>query len=193
MSPRMALTTAWSDSPSKLKLAEPELAPRFGGGALAALRLMTVPVPRRTIARGVSSGDWGSAWVCTPLTTVTGPDVPAALDVPAGGACVSTAFRCTVGVGMLPQATRVAARKATSRLRKLKRHVIAEALYGFLTGAAGGWASWRNCARRSSRRLWMLSTCASGLGGASVASGTGLADASGVACGIPCGGWGCAG
>src|SRR6476620_3430644 len=106
MSPRMALTTAWSDSPSKLNVAEPVLAPRFGGGALAALRLMTVPVPRRTIARGVSSGDWGSAWVCTPLTVVIGPVAPAALDVPAGGTCVSTAFRWTVGAGMLPQAAR---------------------------------------------------------------------------------------
>src|SRR5512141_2044934 len=112
MSPRMALTTACSDSPSKLKVAAPVLAPRFGGGALAALRLMTLPVPRRMIARGVSSGDCGSAWVCTPLTTVTAPEVPAALDVPACGARDRFAFRCIVGAGMLPQATRAAERKA---------------------------------------------------------------------------------
>src|SRR6478735_11683415 len=74
MSPRIAFTTACSDSPSKLNVAAPELPPRFGGGALAALRLMTSPLPRRICAAGAPEtvALFGKPVVVVPVPSSTG-------------------------------------------------------------------------------------------------------------------------
>jgi len=64
----MALTTACTDSPSKLKLAVPVVAGKPGGGREAAPRLMVWPVPRRICALGPSSSALLSRGSCsTPL------------------------------------------------------------------------------------------------------------------------------
>src|SRR5207342_134405 len=123
MSPRIALTTACSDSPSKLNVAAPLVAPRFGGGAEAALRLITWPVPRRISGRAPASAPSCSGSDFTPLTPVTTTERPVspALDVPAAGARLSSPRRCTFGGGMLAQAAITVARTATSALRRWKR------------------------------------------------------------------------
>jgi hypothetical protein len=74
MSPRIALTTACTDSPSKLKVAVPLLAcDSDGAAAAAALRLIMVPLPRRITACGVPSAPSGCASTpsCEPSPAVT--------------------------------------------------------------------------------------------------------------------------
>src|SRR5688500_10882456 len=100
MSPRIALTTACSDSPSKLNVASPVLPARFGGGDAAASRSITTPLPRRICARGMSASG-------------VVPSAVAAPGVPGAGTCVP-ASRRTVGDGEEAQAARQAARQAAS-------------------------------------------------------------------------------
>src|SRR5687768_12399691 len=116
MSPRIALTTACSDSPSKLNVACPVLPPRLGGGALAASRLMVWPVPRRMTGRGSTSGD-SSGWRLTPSWSAD--------DVPGGGATPRAASRRMVGAGLLAHAASRVASNATSIGRIWERLIVA--------------------------------------------------------------------
>src|SRR6478735_7514968 len=107
----MALTTAGTDSPSKLKVAAPLVPPRRGGGALAAPRLITWPVPRRITGVGpFSSGGNRSAWAA-----------PAVPDVPGAGTTAGVGLRWITALGSLAQAARMPARTASNRARKVGR------------------------------------------------------------------------
>src|SRR5688572_12090098 len=133
MSPRIAFTTACSDSPSKLNVAAPLLPPRFGGGAEAALRLMTWPEPRLICAVGapvVGSTPGGNAVVCVPLASVI-----------VVGNCV-----CTVGVrpsreilatGGVAQPANATAVAAITSVAMLVRRVMARSL----VIAPGSWST----------------------------------------------------
>src|SRR3546814_2265683 len=61
MSPRIALITACSDSPSKLKVVSPVVPARFGGGEAATALLIVRPVPRRICACGRLASSSGKA------------------------------------------------------------------------------------------------------------------------------------
>src|SRR5690606_40111667 len=121
MSPRIALTTACSDSPSKLKVVSPVVPPRFGGGEAATALLIVRPVPRRMRACGRPASSSGSASV------ETGPAVPA---WPASATAARASPRLTLGAGIVEQAaSRVAARAAANALDRRKRGFM-RALYG---------------------------------------------------------------
>src|SRR5687768_14346898 len=108
MSPRMALTTACTDSPSKLKVAAPELAPaRCGGGAAAASRLMTWPVPRWICGCGPRASVVGSAPCAAPATA---PSLPLRTT-----GTKRSPSRWTVGVGTLAHAASNPASTAARR------------------------------------------------------------------------------
>src|SRR5690554_4586032 len=102
MSPRIALTTACSGAPSKLKVDSPLVAAMPGRGSLAAAWLMVWPLPSRTCACGSSmSSPIGSA--CTPG---------------GGGAC-SVPERCSSGIGVAHAASRRARVAASAVLIRL--------------------------------------------------------------------------
>ena len=135
----MALTTACTDSPSKLKVAEPLLAPPSeGSGALAALRLIICPLPRRICACGPVTGASSSfmAAVCAAPGT-TSP-------VAAG------AVRRTSGTGVLAQP----ASRPRQRENRITRNVM-PALYCVLPGVAGGGVGCACCCRSCARRCSM--------------------------------------
>ena len=72
----MALTTACTDSPSKLKVASP-VASIAGGGADATRWLMTWPVPRRICGRGPASLAASGSLLTPPPTAAVELAVPA--------------------------------------------------------------------------------------------------------------------
>src|SRR5690606_8835264 len=145
MSPRIALTTACSDSPSKLNVAAPEDPPRLGGGALAAAWLMTWPVPRRICGCRPASDASGST-APAPMTTVAPPSATIA-SVPAVRICTPAApwragstspSRRTVGTGVLAQpASNATSRPATTGRKDDRGDTPGEALRGD-RGCTGG-------------------------------------------------------
>src|SRR4249919_4037358 len=106
----MALTTACSDSPSKLKVDSP-LLPSTGAGAAAARVLMTWPLPRLITARLSGGGP------PLPLPTASG-----SATAPSGARRIATAsgLRCTTGpMGVTqPASSTVSASANVSRSRE---------------------------------------------------------------------------
>src|SRR5690606_21681473 len=106
----MALTTACTDSPSKLKVASPG-ASSEGGGVAARRWLMTWPVPG--LSWGVSAA--GGRLAASPSSAAASPP-----RWPARG----SAPRWIVGAGMLAQPASTASRAAAARERNRRRGII---------------------------------------------------------------------
>src|SRR5690606_25136906 len=124
MSPRIALTTACSDSPSKLKVVSPVVPPRLGGGEAATALLIVRPVPRRICACGRPA---------SPSARASADTGPAAVPAwPASGAARAPS-RLTLGAGIVEHAASMVANRAAANALDRERGFIACTLR-FLAG-----------------------------------------------------------
>src|SRR5690606_29040927 len=126
MSPRIALTTACSDSPSKLKVVSPVVPPRFGGGEAATALSIVRPVPRRICACGRPA---------SPSARASADTGPAAVPAwPASGARAPSRLR--LGAGMVEQPASTVANRAAANALDRKRGFMRCTLR-FLAGRGG--------------------------------------------------------
>src|SRR5690606_5531677 len=109
MSPRIALTTACSDSPSKLMVVSPVVPPRFGGGEAATALLIVRPVPRRICAWGRPAASSGKA------SADTGPvAVPASPASAVAAVAALAPWRLTFGAGIVEHAASTVVTRAAA-------------------------------------------------------------------------------
>src|SRR5690606_12426700 len=134
MSPRIALATACSDSPSKLKVTAPVVARRPGGGDAAAPVSMTTLVPRRSCGAGSRAST--SAATVVPATVVPAGMGAAA---PAGGAARRSPSREIVGAGTVAQPARRAATSSVAARAPLWGIAIIRRTLPLLGGRRRGW------------------------------------------------------